>query len=138
MMVSRFLWAYVAAAVCLCVLDLLWLCVIARNWYRTQLGDLLLERPRIAAAVAFYAVYVVGLVLFGTWAGLRAGSWIQAALWGGLFGFFAYFTYDMTNFATIKGFPAGMIAGDVAWGTVMSALSASAGYAAATHWGAST
>ncbi len=137
-MLSRLVLAYVAAGACLCLLDLLWLGVIARSWYRAQFGALLLENPRMGAAAAFYAVYLVGLVLFGVWPALKAGSWSQAALWGGLFGFFAYYTYDMTNLATLKGFPGGIVAVDVAWGTVVSALSACAGYAVSARWGAST
>jgi uncharacterized membrane protein len=137
-MSSRLVLAYVAAGLCLCLLDLLWLGVIARSWYRAQFGALLLESPRIGAAAAFYAVYIVGLVLFGVWPALKADSWSQAALWGGLFGFFAYYTYDMTNIATLKGFPAGIAVVDVAWGTVASALSCCCGYAAAARWGAGT
>ena len=137
-MLSRLVLAYVAAGACLCLLDLLWLGVIARSWYRAQFGALLLENPRMGAAVAFYAVYLAGLVLFGVWPALKAGSWSHAALWGGLFGFVAYYTYDMTNLATLKGCPGGIVAVDVAWGTVVSALSACAGYAASARWGAST
>jgi uncharacterized membrane protein len=132
-MLLRSLAAYAAAALTLCLLDGLWLGVVARGLYRSQLGHLMLDSPRWGAAAAFYAFYLVGVVLFGVWPGLRAGSWLQAALWGGLFGFFAYMTYDMTNLATLKGWPSGLAAIDVAWGTVLTALAASAGYAAASR-----
>jgi len=132
-MLLRSLAAYAAAALTLCLLDGLWLGVLAKDWYRSQLGGLMLDTPRWGAAVVFYAVYLVGVVLFGVWPGLRAGSWLQAALWGGLFGFFAYMTYDLTNLATLKNWPAGLVVIDVAWGTVLTAVAASAGHAAASR-----
>jgi uncharacterized membrane protein len=119
--------AYAAAAVVFCVLDAAWLGVVARDWYRGQFGSLLLDPPRWGAAFAFYAVYLVGLVLFGVLPALKSGAWTDALGWGALYGFFTYWTYDLTNLATLRGFPAGVVAADVAWGVVLNTAAAGAG-----------
>ena len=56
--------AYLAAGLVFCVLDLAWLGLVAKGWYQAQLGHLMLSQPRWDAGIAFYAVYLVGLVLF--------------------------------------------------------------------------
>ena len=129
-MLLRWAAAYAAAALVFCVLDALWLGVVARRWYRARLGGLLREAPRWGVALAFYLVYLAGLLLFGVQPALRSGLWSDALLWGGLFGFFTYFTYDMTSLATLKGWPPQLVAVDIAWGTVLNALAAAAGWAA--------
>ncbi|GLK78425.1 DUF2177 family protein [Methylopila turkensis] len=118
--------AYVATAVVFFALDLLWLGVIARDFYRDQLGPLMLERPNLAAAGAFYAMYVVGVVIFAVLPSL-GGTWAGAFLWGALFGAFCYATYDLTNFATLKGWPVAMTFVDIAWGTFLTGVSATVG-----------
>lgn len=114
--------AYAIALVIFLALDAIWLGLVAKNFYMSRIGDLLLERPRWAVAILFYAIYVVGLVYFAISAGLQDGSWQTAALNGALFGFFAYLTYDATNLATLRGYDAVVAAVDVAWGTVLSAV----------------
>jgi uncharacterized membrane protein len=131
----RLLAAYAAAAATLCVLDLLWLGLLARGWYRDQLAGLLRASPRLDAAVLFYAVFLVGLLVFAMAPALRSGRWTDALLWGALYGFFTYFTYDMTNLATLREWPVAVVAVDVAWGVVVSAAAAVAGFAAASRIG---
>ncbi|MFD1704064.1 DUF2177 family protein [Methylopila henanensis] len=118
--------AYVATAIVFFALDMLWLGVIARDFYRAQLGALMLERPNLVAAGAFYAMYVVGVVIFAVMPSL-GGSWAGAFLWGALFGGFCYATYDLTNFATLKGWPVAMTFVDIAWGMFLTGVSATAG-----------
>lgn len=104
------------------VLDLGWLGFVARDLYRTALGPLMAMRFNMGAAILFYLLFVVGLTIFGIEPGIRANDWRPAALYGGLFGFFAYLTYDMTNLATLEGYPARLAIIDLAWGTCLSAV----------------
>ncbi len=121
--------AYLATAAAFFPLDFLWLGLVAREFYRSRLGPLLLQPFNMPAAVGFYAVYVVGIVIFAVAPALAAGSWRTALVYGGLFGFFCYATYDMTNLATLKGFPVSVAAVDIVWGTVLTATAATIGYA---------
>ena len=102
---TKFLWAYAGAAVVFLAGDFVWLGYVARNFYRQQLGSLMLEQPLMGVALAFYALYLVGLVIFGVAPGFRDGSWRTAMLFGALFGLFAYATYDLTNLATLRNWP---------------------------------
>lgn len=112
---------YVVAAVVFCVLDGLWLGVVAQRLYDDQLGALLAEDPVAGAAVAFYALFVAGLVFFVVDPALRLGSVRHAALTGGFFGLVTYATWDLTNLAVLRDFPAALVPIDLAWGTVLSA-----------------
>jgi|CXWL01.1.fsa_nt_gi uncharacterized membrane protein len=127
---SRYLIAYAGALVVLLALDFLWLGLIMRGFYKSELGELMRERPNMLAAGLFYVVYVVGVVIFATAPALNDGQWLRALIMGGLFGFFAYFTYDMVNFATLKGYSVKLVMVDVAWGIFVTAISATAGYVA--------
>lgn len=121
--------AYVSTAVVFLGLDFLWLGFVARSLYRDWIGPLMRDEINMAAAGAFYLVYVVGLVIFAVAPALKSGSWQTALVYGALFGLFAYGTYEMTNFATLKGWPVAMVVVDMAWGTALSAAAATAGFA---------
>lgn len=110
------------------VLDFVWLAFVAKTFYRSQIGSLLLEKPNMAAAVLFYVVYVVGVVMFVVSPALKKGSWAHAVLYGAVFGFVAYATYDLTNLSTLKGFTAKLVAVDLAWGTLLTAVVSSVTY----------
>lgn len=125
--------AYIAAAVSFLALDALWLGVVARSLYQREFGAMLLEVPNMVAAGAFYALYLVGIVVFAVKPALEAGGWSRALLQGALFGLIAYATYDLTNLATLKGFPIRVVAPDLIWGAFVTAAAALAGYAAASR-----
>ncbi|QDZ02528.1 DUF2177 family protein [Nitratireductor mangrovi] len=122
----RFLAAYGIAATIFLAIDLVWIGLVARGFYASRLGELLLPQPRAGVAVIFYAVYVAGLVYFAVSAGLANGSWQTAALNGALFGFFCYLTYDATNYATLAGYDPVVAIVDTLWGTVLSGFVAGA------------
>lgn len=126
--------AYVASALSFLALDALWLGVVAQKLYQREFGPLLLEKPNMAAAAAFYALYLVGIVVFAVKPALEAGSWTRAAVYGALFGLIAYATYDLTNLATLKGFPIRVVAPDLIWGAFVTTVAALAGYAAASRF----
>ena len=110
------------------LIDGLWLTVIAKKLYAQHLGYLMAEKPRLLAALAFYLLYVVGMLNFAVNPALSAGSWTTALFSGLLFGFVAYATYDLTNLATVKGWPLLITAIDLAWGSFVTAASSVAGY----------
>ncbi|MGH1417932.1 MAG: DUF2177 family protein [Hyphomicrobiaceae bacterium] len=125
--------AYVVTAAIFLVLDLLWLSKVAKSFYFSRLGPLLLERPRLSIAATFYALYVIGIIIFAVSPALRLGSADHALVYGALFGFFAYATYDVTNYATLKNWSSTVTFVDIAWGTTLTGLSAYLG-TLATQW----
>lgn len=112
---------YGLALVVFCVLDYVWLKFVAASLYRDLLGDLLADRPRVGAAVVFYAIFLLGLVVFVIHPAVQADSMTRALLLGAFFGFVTYATWDLTNLATIRDFPARLVPIDMAWGTALSA-----------------
>jgi uncharacterized membrane protein len=88
---------YIATLVIFAGVDLIWLGVIAKGFYRAQLGDLMAPQLNVWAAVAFYLTYAVGLVVFAVRPAMISGAWIDAALFGAVFGAMAYATYDFTS-----------------------------------------
>lgn len=113
--------ALVATVLVMLVLDGLWLGLVARGFYRQHLGFLMADQVNWGAAGLFYALYAVGLTVFVTMPSIDDGS-VATALWrGALFGLVAYATYDLTNQATLKGWPVIVTAVDLAWGMVLSA-----------------
>jgi uncharacterized membrane protein len=125
---KRSAFLYLSAAIVFLPLDVAWLTLVARDFYRSRLGDFLLEQPRWAAAIAFYLVYLAGIVVFAMLPAATQGSWRTALVNGALLGFFAYATYDLTNLATARGFSTAVALVDIVWGTVLTAAAATLGY----------
>jgi uncharacterized membrane protein len=124
----RYAIAYLATAVVFLVADMIWLGVVAKNFYRSHLENFLLDQPSIPVAAGFYGLYVVGVIVFAVAPALREETWVTAAIYGALFGFFAYATYDLTNLATLKDWPAIVSIVDLIWGTCVTAVAAIGGY----------
>ena len=103
-------------------IDLLWLGVIARDFYRRHLGHLLSAQVSWPAAILFYLVFIAGIVFFVVRPALEAGSAARALAYGAFLGFLAYSTYDLTNQATIRDWPVLVTVVDLAWGTILTAL----------------
>lgn len=126
---------YVAALAAMVVADMIWLGVMVDRLYRPTLGDVLAGSVNLPAAIAFYLIFPVGLTIFAVMPGLRSGSASTAALYGALFGFFTYATYDLTSQATLRNWTTRLTVIDIAWGVVLGALASTAGYAAASRFG---
>ncbi len=109
-------------------IDMLWLGLIAKSFYRNQLGAFLGDSFNWPAAVLFYFVYIVGILIFAVLPALAKGSLGHALLWGALFGLFTYATYDLTNYATLPGWPVKVVIIDIAWGTVLCSAVSVASY----------
>ena len=129
----RFLWAYAGAGIIFLVADFIWIGWVARGFYREHLGELMLERPNMAPAIAFYALFIAAIVFFAIMPGMREESWKVALLNGALLGGIAYATYDLTNLATLKNWPAIVSMVDLTWGAAVTALAATVGFAVASY-----
>ena len=119
---------YLATIPVFFAIDMLWLGVLARSFYQTNLRHLLSPEVNWPAAFVFYFIYIVGILLFAVRPGLEAQSLGRACLWGALFGFFTYATYDLTNLATLRDWPLNVVLVDIAWGTVLCTLVAGGSY----------
>jgi len=101
--------------------DMVWLGLVAKNFYVSQIGHLM-GPVNWPAAILFYLIFLVGLVIFAIQPAFLAGSVGKALLFGALFGFFTYATYDLTNLATLKDWPVLVSIVDMVWGTVLGAV----------------
>jgi uncharacterized membrane protein len=121
--------AYLATAAAFLSADYLWL-TRAMGFYRNSLGDLLAEKPNLAAAAALYVIYFIGIVIFAVLPAARGNGWGSALLLGGLLGLVAFATYDLTNLATLSRWPLIVVIVDLSWGTFVTALASLAGFVA--------
>lgn len=110
------------------ILDFIWLGFVAKKLYYGEMGKILLEKPNMAPALAFYAIYVIGVIILVVNPALEKDSWQHAFGYGALLGFVAYATYDLTNLATLKGFSSKIVAIDLIWGTLLTAVVATGAF----------
>jgi uncharacterized membrane protein len=118
MSLIQFITLYAVSVPVFFIIDMVWLGVVARDFYATRLGHLLGE-VNWPAAVIFYLVFLVGLTIFAIYPASVAGDVGKALLLGALFGFFTYATYDLTNLATLRDWPLSVTLVDMVWGTVL-------------------
>lgn len=119
---------YLLTVPILFAIDMLWLGFFAKDFYRAQIGFLLRTEFNWFAAILFYLLFIGGVLFFAVAPALEAGSWQRALLYGALFGFLSYATYDLTNLATVRDWPILITLVDLAWGTFLSAAVAVIGY----------
>jgi len=124
---KQFVIAYFSSLITFLVIDAVWLGLVAKEFYATQLGSLLREDVLFIPAGIFYLFYSAGIVLLAVRPGQPDLSLLNVALYGAVVGFVAYGTYDVTNLATIKNWPPLMSVVDLAWGTIISSIVAVAG-----------
>ena len=125
---TKTLAGYMAALVALALVDALWLGFVSREFYKARLGQLLLDQPVWSIGILFYLIHAAGISVFPVPMALNGGSWTTAILYGALFGFFAYSAYDITNLATLRGWPMTVSLVDLAWGTVATAIASMASF----------
>lgn len=102
-------------------IDMVWLVVVAKNFYSQQIGFLMKITPNWAAAIIFYLLFIVGLVVFVIEPAVSLNSWQRAVAFGAFFGLVTYATYDLTNLATVKNWPILVTVVDLIWGSLLSA-----------------
>jgi len=104
------------------MIDMVWLGAVAKGFYRKHLGALMGPKVVWPAAILFYLLFIVGLLVFVVRPALTAGQPLQALAFGALFGLIAYATYDLTNLATMKDWPLVVTVVDLAWGACLGGL----------------
>lgn len=119
--------AYVSTAVVFAVMDFVWLSLAANRLYKPEIGAIMADKVSMGPAVAFYLIYITGLIVFAVSPALKSGSIGTALMYGALFGLVAYATYDLTNMATLKVWSMKVTLADLAWGAFASAGAAGAG-----------
>ena len=124
-MSRKTLFAYLGTLFAFLVLDGLWLGVLMGPTYKSLLGSLMLDQPRLLPAALFYLLYALGCVVFVV---LPSASWQRAARLGALLGLVAYGTYDLSNWATLQGWSAALAVMDMAWGAFLTAMCCLFGY----------
>jgi uncharacterized membrane protein len=116
-------------------IDMVWLGVVAKKFYQSQIGNLMKPDVNWAAAIIFYLIFIAGLVVFVIEPAMEKGSWKPALLLGAFFGFVCYATYDLTNLAVAKNWPVLVTIVDLAWGAVLAASVSTITYFIATKIG---
>lgn len=116
-----FIKLYLIALPVFFIIDMAWLGLIAKNFYAKNIGFLMKTDVNWAAAIIFYLLFIVGLVLFVITPAMHNNSWSNALLYGALFGLITYATYDLTNLATLKDWPLIVTIVDLLWGATLAA-----------------
>jgi uncharacterized membrane protein len=101
-------------------IDMLWLGIVAKNFYAKQIGTLMKSNVNWVAAIVFYLIFIIGLIVFVIAPAVEKKSWMQALVMGMLFGFVCYATYDLTNLAVAKDWPLLVTIVDMIWGAVLA------------------
>jgi uncharacterized membrane protein len=125
---SKIILSYLLTAIVFFAIDIAWLGYIAKNLYRKYLGALLSDNVNWYAAIIFYMIYIAGIFIFVINPAIEKQSVARAIAMGAIFGFIAYATYDLTNYATLKGFPINIVIIDLIWGTVLTSIVSLSGY----------
>jgi len=122
MNISFYLKLYALTVPVFFIIDLIWLGVVARGFYQKNLKFILSPNVNWTAAIIFYLMYIAGILIFAVVPGVAKDSLRHAALWGALFGFFTYATYDLTNLALLKDWPLNIVIVDIIWGMVLCTI----------------
>jgi uncharacterized membrane protein len=124
----RYFKLYLVSLTAFFAIDMVWLGLVARSFYRQYLGVFMAPSPNWAVAISFYLLFIVGLLVFVIVPGLKANSLAPTILKAALFGLVTYATYDMTNLATLKDWPILVSIVDIVWGMFLSISVSSIGY----------
>jgi uncharacterized membrane protein len=117
---AYYLKLYFATLIAFFAIDMIWLGLVARTFYRKYLGFLMAPNPNWLAAIIFYLLFIVGILVFVVIPGLKDDSLKTTLLRAALFGLITYATYDLTNLATLKDWPVLVTVVDMIWGMILS------------------
>jgi uncharacterized membrane protein len=126
--ISRILLTYAVSVPVFFIVDMIWLGVIARGFYRKALEPLLTPNINWTAAIIFYFLFLVGILIFALLPGIERRSLVYTVAMAALFGFISYATYDLTNLATLRDWPLKLSIVDMMWGSFLSASTAGITY----------
>lgn len=124
----KLLLSYLLTFIVFLVIDLTWLGFIAKDLYRKYLSGFLTNQVNWTAAIIFYLLFIIGIFIFTILPAVEKNSLTSSILLGALFGFFTYATYDLTNLATLKGWPLKIVFIDIIWGTILTASVSTVGF----------
>jgi uncharacterized membrane protein len=128
-MIVKYIAAYVATGIAFALIDSIWLRNAYAKLYKPEIGEMLLPSGfRLGPAIAFYLLYILGMIIFAVGPALASGKWQTALVQGALFGFFCYMTYDLTNMATLKQWSMKVTIADMIWGTFLTGSASFVGY----------
>jgi uncharacterized membrane protein len=128
-MTAKYITAYIATGLAFALIDSIWLRTMYARLYQPEIGEVMMKGGfRLGPAVAFYLFYILGMMVFAVGPALANGKWQTALVWGALFGFFCYMTYDLTNHATLKVWSTKVTVFDIMWGTVLTGSASLAGW----------
>ena len=119
-MITKYLIGYIATGISFAVIDSVWLRTMYTRLYVPEIGPVLMNGMRLGPAIAFYLLYILGIMVFAVGPALLSGKWQTALIQGAMFGFFCYMTYDLTNYATLKVWSLKVTILDMIWGTVLT------------------
>jgi len=128
MPMSRIFLTYIVSVPVFFIVDMIWLGVIAKDFYRKALEPLITPNINWIAAIIFYLLFLVGVLIFALLPGMEKRSLVYTITMAALFGFIAYATYDLTNLATIRDWPLMLSIVDMIWGSFLSASTATLTY----------
>lgn len=134
--VSYYLKLYGVTLVAFFAIDMAWLGLVARGFYKNHIGFLLSDKPNWYAAVSFYLLFIAGLLVFAVVPAVQTGSLKRVVALGALYGLITYATYDLTNQATVKNWPWIVTVVDMAWGAILAASVGAISFAAGRWLGA--
>ncbi len=130
----KYISLFVLTTVIFFAIDMVWLGVISKNFYREKLGFIFTGEVNWIPAIIFYFIYIFGILYFAVIPGFSTGNWKLVLLNGAFLGFLCYATYDLTNMATIKQWPLIVVIVDIIWGTVLTGSVAVISYLLASKW----
>jgi uncharacterized membrane protein len=125
---TYYLKLYFATLAVFFAVDMLWLGFIARTFYKKHLGFLMAPEVNWYAALIFYFIFIVGVLVFVVIPGLKENDLTMLIVKAAFFGFITYATYDLTNLATVKDWPLIITLVDLVWGMVLTTIVSVAGY----------
>lgn len=125
---THYILIYLTSTLIFFAIDMTWLGIVAKNFYRKHLGYLLSDTVVWPVAISFYLLFLIGLLIFAILPAIESRSILHALLYGALFGFFTYATYDLTNWSTIRDWPAIVSLVDILWGVILSGVVATLTY----------
>jgi uncharacterized membrane protein len=127
-MLTKYIIGYIATGLAFALIDSFWLRTMYTRLYKPEIGELMMTGGfRIGPAIVFYALYILGMMIFAVGPALNSGRWQTAIVQGALFGFFCYMTYDLTNHATLKIWSTKVTVLDILWGTVLTGSASAVG-----------
>jgi uncharacterized membrane protein len=130
-----FIKLYIIALPVFLAIDMVWLTLVAKNFYAKHIGYLMAKNPNLIAALIFYFIFIAGLIIFVITPALNNKMWTQALFAGIFFGLVTYATYDLTNLATVKDWPLIVTIVDLMWGMFVSAAVSVVTYFVALKFG---